>query len=440
MLKRRLGAKSASAMRKSAKKHIVIDARIRRASTGRPVARLLEHLQEIDNDHRYTILLEKQDDWRPQNKNFDVKYTRFPIFSFNPVNQVLYAWQLYRLKADLVYFTLTPQQPVFYLKKQVTLTHDLVMFKFARAGRLPEWLHRLRMRGYRFLMWRAHRITKHVVVPTEFVNDDVCKRYLFVNRKITTMHESSEPPLSGRAKTPVDAPENFIMYTGSAFPHKNLENLITAFELLKEQHEGLKLVLIGKREYHSKKLEKWARHLYPKSFRSSESFSERINPFSSSDVITNTSSPENSVTSSLKNAPETTKNLGLRHQRQAFSEDIIFTGFIPDEELKWYYENARAYVFASYSEGFGLPGLEAMVHGCPVVSSNQSCLPEVNGDAAHYFNPSDVHEMALKIDEVISNEPLRRKLIEKGYENIKRFSWRRFATQHLSLFKNLLGE
>lgn len=368
---------------KQPKKHIVIDARIRRASTGRPVARLLEHLQELDQEHRYTILLEKSDDWKPQNKNFDVRYTRFPIFSFNPINQVLFAWQLYRLKADLVYFTLTPQQPVFYLKKQATLTHDLVMFKFARAGRLPEWLHRLRMHGYRFLMWRAHRIAKHVVVPTEFVNDDVCKRYLFVNRKITTMLESSEPPLSGRAKTPENAPENFIMYTGSAFPHKNLENLITAFELLKEQHENLKLVLIGKREYHSKKLEKWAK-------------------------------------------------------RQAFSEDIIFTGFIPDEELKWYYENARAYVFASYSEGFGLPGLEAMVHGCPVVSSNQSCLPEVNGEGAHYFNPNDVHEMAQKIDEVISSEPLRKKLIEKGYENVKRFSWRRFATQHLTLFESLL--
>jgi glycosyltransferase involved in cell wall biosynthesis len=64
----------------------------------------------------------------------------------------------------------------------------------------------------------------------------------------------------------------------------------------------------------------------------------------------------------------------------------------------------------------------------------------VNGDAAHYFNPEDIQEMAQKIDEVISNESLRKKLIEKGYENAKRFSWRRFATQHLAMFKELLGE
>jgi glycosyltransferase involved in cell wall biosynthesis len=368
-----------------AKKHIVIDARIRQSSTGRPVARLLEHLQEIDQDHRYTILLQKDDEWRPTAKNFKTAYTRFPNFSFNPLNQIYYAKQLYSLRADLVYFTLTPQQPVFYYKKFATLTHDLVMLKFARAGRLPEWVHALRMRGYRFLLWDAHQRAKHIVVPTQYVADAVNKYHLFTNRKTTVMLESSEPVLPGKAKTPGNPPEDFIMYTGSAFPHKNLERLVSAFGILKEHHPELKLVLVGKRELHSKRLERWAK-------------------------------------------------------KQRHFEDIIFTGFIPDEELKWYYQNARAYVFPSLNEGFGLPGLEAMVHGCPVVSSNFSCLPEVNGDAAHYFNPEDIQEMAQKIDEVISNESLRKKLIEKGYENAKRFSWRRFATQHLAMFKELLGE
>lgn len=366
-----------------AKKHIVIDARIRRASTGRPIARLLEHLQEISTDYKYTILLQKDDDWKPTSKNFATQVTRFSTFSFNPLNQVLFAWQLYKLKADLVYFTLTPQQPLFYFKPFITLTHDLVMLKFARAGRLPEWVHKIRMRGYRLLLWDAHRRAKHVIVPTEFVADDVNKYHLFTNRKTTVMLEASEPVLPGKAKTPDAPPEQFIMYTGSAFPHKNLERLITSFSLLKEHHPELKLVLIGKREYHSNALGRWAK-------------------------------------------------------KQPYFEDIIFTGFIPDEELKWYYQHAKAYVFPSLNEGFGLPGLEAMVHGCPVVSSNFSCLPEVNGDAAHYFNPEDIQDMTQKIDEVISNEQLRKKLIAKGYENTKRFSWRRFANQHLTLFKQLL--
>lgn len=367
------------------KKHIVIDARIRRASTGRPVARLLEHLQTIDNDHRYTIILEKGDDWKPTNKNFSTIQSRFSMFSFNPINWAMYAKQIYSLHPDLTYFTMTPQSPVFFFGKQVTFTHDLTMFKFVRAGRLPGWLHALRMQGYRFFMWTAHKKAKHVITPTQYVSDDVSKRYLFVNRKISVTLEASEPVLPGHAKTPDSPPDKFIMYTGSAFPHKNLERLINAFGILKEHHPDLKLILVGKREYHSKQLQKWAK-------------------------------------------------------KQPSYEDIIFTGFITDEELKWYYQNALAYVFPSLSEGFGLPGLEAMVHGCPVVSSDATCLPEVHGDAAVYFDPLDVSEMAHKIDEVISSEPLRKKLIAKGYENAKRFSWKRMATETLQVYKNVLGE
>jgi glycosyltransferase involved in cell wall biosynthesis len=371
-------------MANKTKKHIVIDARIRRASTGRPVARLLEHLQDLDNDHRYTIILEKSDDWKPTNKNFSTVPTRFSIYSFNPLNQVLYAWQLYKLKADLIHFTLTPQQPLFYFGKQTTFTHDLTMFKFVRAGRLPGWLHALRMQGYRLLFWSAHKRAKHIMVPTQYVADAVNKYHLFTNRKTTVTLEASEPVLPGKAKEPENAPGKFIMYTGSAFPHKNLERFISAFSILKEHHPDLKLVLVGKREIHSKQLQKWAK-------------------------------------------------------KESSYDDIIFTGFIPDEELKWYYQNALAYVFPSLSEGFGLPGLEAMVHGCPVVSSNATCLPEVHGDAAHYFNPEDIHDIAEKIDEVISSEPLRKKLIAKGYENAKRFSWKRMTTETLQIFNNLLS-
>lgn len=367
------------------KKHIVIDARIRAASTGRGIARLLEQLQDIDSEHRYTVILQKGDEWTPKSKNFTAVYTRFPNFSFNLLNQVLYAWQLYKLKADLVYFTLTPQQPMLYFGPQATLTHDLSMLKFVRAGRLPLWLHAIRMRGYRLLLWSAHRRAKRVLVPTEYVADAVNKYHLFTNRKTTVAQEASEPPLPGKAIAPADMPQDFILYVGSAFPHKNLERFISAFSLLKEQHPDLKLVLVGKRELHSKQLERWSKK--------------------------------------------------IEHH-----EDIIFTGFVPDEELKWYYEHAKAYVFPSLSEGFGLPALEAMVHGCPVVSSNTTCLPEVCGDAAHYFDPEDIHEMAQKIDEVISNEGLRKKLIEKGFQNAKRFSWRKFAQIHVDVFKELLGE
>ncbi len=223
------------------KEHIVIDARIRQASTGRPVAKLLEHLQEIDSKHRYTILLNPKDNWQPIAKNFSIKYARFSSFSFNPINQLLYSVLLYRLKPDLVHFTMTPQQPLFYFGKQTTFTHDLTMLKFVRAGRLPKWLHAWRMKGYRLLLWSAHRRAKHIMVPTDYVADAVNKYHLFTNRKTSVTLESSDPPLKVKAKIPESAPENFILYVGSAFPNKNLERLVKAFGILKEHRQDLKL-------------------------------------------------------------------------------------------------------------------------------------------------------------------------------------------------------
>ncbi len=369
-----------------ATKHIVIDGRIRRASTGRPVDRLLEHLQNLPSDFKYSVLLEKDDDWQPKNKKFTPVICKYRQFSFNPLQQLTFARQLYKLKSDLVHFTMTGQQPIFYFGKQITFTHDLTMFKYVRPGRLPKWLHGLRMLGYRLIMWQAHKKAAKILVPTEYVRDAVAKFFRLNSRKLAVTLEASEPPIIGPAEKPeiLDDGSEFILYVGSAFPHKNLDRLITSFGLLREHHPNLKLVLAGKREYHSKKLRSWA-----------------------------------------KSKP--------------YFDDIIFTGFVSEPELKWLYQNAQAYVFPSLSEGFGLPPLEAMAHGCPVVSSNATCLPEVNGEAAHYFDPEDVADMAAKINDVLVNTQLRKKLIEKGHEQTKKYSWRRMAEQTLEVYKEILG-
>jgi glycosyltransferase involved in cell wall biosynthesis len=367
-------------------KHIVIDGRIRRASTGRPVDRLLQYIPELDTENRYTVLLEPNDDWKPSSRKVKTMPCKYRQFSFNPWQQVAFSWQLYKLKKpDLVHFTLTPQQPVFYFGRQITFTHDLTMLKFVRAGKLPKWLHKIRMQGYKFLLWQSHRKALKILVPTEYVRDAVAKYHLFTNRKLAVTLEASEPPLPGKPEKPEYAPDEFIMYVGSAFPHKNLDRLIEAFEILKEQHPDLKLVLVGKQEYHSNQLQRWAK-------------------------------------------------------KRLYAQDVIFTGFVPDAELKWLYTNAAAYVFPSLSEGFGLPGLEAMVHCCPVVSSDATCLPEVHGDAAVYFNPEDIADIAEKINQVLAFTPkARENLISEGKQQAAKFSWRRMAEQTLAVYKEVLG-
>jgi len=113
---------------------------------------------------------------------------------------------------------------------------------------------------------------------------------------------------------------------------------------------------------------------------------------------------------------------------------------VSEGELRWLYEHCAAYVFPSLSEGFGLPGLEAMQHGAPVVSSNATCLPEVYGDAAHYFDPLDVQAMADAINEVITDKDLRARLIAAGHTQAATYSWKRMAEQTLAVYKTALTD
>jgi glycosyltransferase involved in cell wall biosynthesis len=121
-------------------------------------------------------------------------------------------------------------------------------------------------------------------------------------------------------------------------------------------------------------------------------------------------------------------------------DGVIFTGFVSEGELRWLYENCSAYIFPSLSEGFGLPGLEAMMHGAPVVSSNATCLPETHGDAAHYFDPLDTEDIAKKISEVLDDIKLRKELIEKGKKQAAKYSWRRMAEQTLAVYNKVLEQ
>jgi glycosyltransferase involved in cell wall biosynthesis len=365
-------------------KHIVIDARIRPASTGRPVDRLLEYLPDIDDQNHYTVVLKQVDDWSTTAPNMTVVHTRFPLFSFNPLNQIRFALELRALKPDLVFFTLTGQQPLGYFGPQVTLTHDLTMYEFVRAGRLPMWAHQLRMQGYRLLMWAAHRKARRIIVPSDYVKERLSVFHRFVADKITRIYESSEPPISATGARPAGVGSQFLLHVGSPLPHKNIERLISAFERLHQDNPKLQLVLAGKREFFFEQLQ---------------------------------------------------AQIDASPARDA----IITPGFVSDAELKWLYEHAVCYVLPSQSEGFGLPGLEAMAHGCPLVSSDATCLPEIYGEAAVYFDPLDVSDMAGAVGRVMTDNALRKRLIARGHERLKLYSWTTMTKQIHAVLMTSIG-
>jgi glycosyltransferase involved in cell wall biosynthesis len=365
-------------------KKIVIDARGLRTSSGRYVERLIEHLQDVDTDlsHRYIVLLRPKDmdTWAPKSKRFTKVACRYKDFSFG--EQIGLAWQLYRLKPDLVHFPMA-QQPILYHRAVVTTIQDLTTLRFDNPSK-NRVIFKIKQEVYRWVVRIAARKSRAVLAISEFGKDDVARFTHTNSRKITVTLEAGDSVSAPAEEMPELIDKKFIMYVGRPTPHKNLPRLIEAFAQLQAKHPDLYLVLAGKKDANYKRIAR--------------------------DV----------------------KDKGI--------EQVIFTGFVTDGQLRWLYEHCAAYIFPSLSEGFGLPGLEAMANGAPVVSSNATSLPEVQGDAAHYFNPEDVDDMAKAINAVLTKPELRKTLIERGRKQVAKFSWKRMAEQTLAVYKQVLKE
>jgi glycosyltransferase involved in cell wall biosynthesis len=182
----------------------------------------------------------------------------------------------------------------------------------------------------------------------------------------------------------------FLLYAGRISPHKNLVRIIEAFSALKGelQKEGrlpdLKLIIIG---------------------------------------------------DDLSGHPDLRRTV----IRSGVHNDVRFFGFVPIDILRIFYDLAVAFLFPSLYEGFGLPPLEAMAHGTPVVTSNMSSLPEVVGNAAVLVNPENVFEIMRATHRVLIDQGLREKLKQRGYEQSKRFSWDVSARHILRIYGEVLG-
>ncbi len=363
-------------------KRIVIDAREYPTSTGRYIRKLLEYLEKIDadSDREYVVLIKSADfdSYQPKAKNFSKVIADFKEFTF--AEQFPFLRQIRNLKADLVHFGMV-QQPAFYSGNVVTTMHDLTTLRFVNPERSSLYI-RTKMPVYAWLNKRVAKKSAHIITPTEFVKQDIINYTGVPADKITVTLESADKITVPAEEFKPLQNQQYLMYVGRALPHKNLMRLVDAFGVLKKTHPDLKLVLVGKKDSHLD------RHL---------AYAEEQN-----------------------------------------IKDVIATGYVSEGQLRWLYENTACYVFASLSEGFGLPSLEAMAHGAPVASSNATCLPEVNGDAAHYFDPLDINDMADKINDVLTDETLRKALIKKGAEQVKKYSWERMAEQTLSVYKKCL--
>ncbi|HET7060339.1 MAG TPA: glycosyltransferase family 1 protein [Candidatus Saccharimonadales bacterium] len=359
---------------------LVIDARESGTSTGRYVDKLVEYLARSKPSFEIVVLTKphRVDYLRSAAPAFDVQPADYKEFSF--AEQFGLKRRIKHLRPDLVHFA-KDHQPVLYRGPAITTMHDLTTLRFRNPAK--HWLvFGLKQFVYKRVVKLVARKSVTILTPSKFVKDDIV-RYTGANpTKITVTYEAAD--------IITDAPEpivgldgkQFLVYLGRPTPHKNLERLIDAFVKIRASHPQLMLVLAGKKDANYERIE--------------------------SDV----------------------RSRGIR--------GVYFAGFANEGRLRWLYENCAAYVFPSLSEGFGLPGLEAMTHGAPVVSSNATCLPEIYGDAAHYFDPLDTQAMADAINEVLTDKDLRAGLIRRGREQAKKYSWQRMAEQTLSVYEQIL--
>ncbi len=362
---------------------IVIDARSIRTSTGRYARKLLTNLEKIDSENEYHVLIQPEDQkaWKPKNKNFHMHVVDIAPFSF--AEQIKLLKVLKDLKPDLTHFWM-PQQPILYRRKKVTTIHDLTLVRFRHPKTHP-LIYWVKQQVFKMVIKSGAKRSEYVVTPSKNTKKDVITYTGIDSDKVIVTYESADKMPGKAAKPPkkVLAQEPFVLYVGNAFPYKNIDTLMAAHLELKKKHPGLHLALAGKKDLFYEQLE------------------EKANK----------------------------ENL----------HDVHFLGFVSDQELMWLYQNAKVYVFPSLSEGFGLPGLEAMQYELPVAASDASCLPEIYGDGALYFDPEDPKDMANTIEKILSDKKTRAKLIKDGQKVLKKYSWEKMAKETLEIYERAIS-
>ncbi|MBU1446043.1 glycosyltransferase family 4 protein [Patescibacteria group bacterium] len=268
--------------------------------------------------------------------------------------------------------------------KVITVVHDLVALLFpAKHNKKAVWVEK-------FFIKRAIKKSALICAVSKNTKKDLIKKLKCDEKKIHIIHNAASgiykqiPTMElSEILENNDFPEHFILSAGTLEPRKNITSLIKAFAQITEKFPKYKLLIVGKKGWY-----------YDKIFK-------------------------------------TVKTLALE-------EKVVFLGYVSDEDLVALYNLATIFVYPSLYEGFGIPPIEAMQCGCPVITSNTSSLPEVVSDAALQVEPNNIEKLAFEIESLLKDNKLRQKLIARGFKQAMKFSWEKSAKKALELFEKAL--
>lgn len=277
--------------------------------------------------------------------------------------------------------------PFFSTVPSFTMIYDL------QHVNQPQNFGKMYLLFLKSIIYMSAKRADAVLTLSEKSKRDILEHYGISPEKVHVTYLASDSAVfRGRGDDEISAirkkyalPPSFALYIASSLPHKNYERLLQAFKSVKERHNGLKLVLIGARDY--------------------------------GHGVIKTKIEE----------------LGLR-------DDVVFLGWLPFEDIPVIYAAADLFVFPSLHEGFGIPVLEAMASGVPVVCSNIEPLDEVAGGAARLVDPSSAEDIANGICDVLGSRELRDRLVKDGFERAALFSWEKTAADTLKAVSASVGK
>jgi glycosyltransferase involved in cell wall biosynthesis len=298
-------------------------------------------------------------------------------------------------EVDLIHVPHTFWRPLITKAPYVITVHDLLdyMYRARTSNSMRRTIHTYMTRQ---VMHRAARI----FAVSNFTKRDVSRYFNVAPEKVEVVYNALDESFQRghstaaeqemiRGRYQVDSP--FLLYAGRISPHKNVARIIEAFSALKGElakegaYPDLKLIIIG---------------------------------------------------------DEVSKNPDIRRAviRSGMQQDVRFLGYVSIDVLRIFFDMAKVFVFPSLYEGFGLPPLEAMAHGTPVVASNTSSLPEVVGQAALMVNPENVFEISRALQRALTDQPLRERMKAAGIEQAQRFSWEVSVRRMLKVYEQVVYE
>lgn len=355
----------------------------------RYVLELILNLQKKDKENEYVLffnkdaaipVIPKQENVRTFISSFPTKHRLLRLFW----EHVFLSYEINKENIDIFH------GPAFFVPlwkpkdcKYIITVHDITFVKYPKAFTWGTKLY------YQFLFPRSLQLADMIITDSESTKKDIINNYNLREEKVKVVYlgisdvflqQQSKEKIK-KVKQKYSLPEKYFLFTGVLSPRKNVETIISAFNLVKKEPKfsDYKLLIVGRKGW-----------LYEGIFKKVESLH--------------------------------------------FNQEVLFIDYISEEDLPVVYSLAEIYLFPSLYEGFGLPILEAMVVGCPVITSNISSMPEVAGDAALLINPLNVEELVDAITKLLENPDLKKKLLEKGYLQAKHFSWEKTAEETKDIY------